>query len=72
MIFSVISLRCLINENITYYPKKHWTKHRHACTHFDGCSILFKNIDIKCDISEIFDNFMEINRCRHPREGRGG
>ncbi len=43
--------------NITAYLKNHWTKHRDVCTHFDAFSMLILNMDMKCNISEIFEHF---------------
>ena len=41
------------------YLKNHWTKHRLVCTHFDAFSMLNPNMDMICDISEIFEFFYE-------------
>ena len=45
--------------------KNHWSKQRHVCTHFDAISILNPNMDMKCNISEIYENFMKnwVNIC---------
>ncbi len=46
-------------ENITLDFKNHCTKHRLACTHFDAFSMLIPNMDIKVNISEIFEKCYE-------------
>ncbi len=48
-----------VYENITGYLKNRWTKHRLVCTHFDAFFMLIPNMDMKCNISEIFGNFMK-------------
>ncbi len=46
----------LFNENITGYLKNHCTKHRLVCAHFAVFSTLMPNLDMICNISDIFDN----------------
>ncbi len=49
---------CLMMK-ISDYLKNHWTKHRHVCTHFYAFSLPTPNKDMKCNISEFFENFMK-------------
>ncbi len=39
--------------------KNHWTEHSHVRSHVDTFSILIQNLDITCNIFELFENLME-------------
>ncbi len=61
--------RSIVYENFIGYLKNHWTKHRHVCTCFNAFSMLIPHMDMKCNISDIFENLWKIwgvESTRHP------
>ena len=51
------SIRGIVYEDTTGYPKNHWTKHIHVCMRFDAFSTLISNMTILLNKSEIFGKF---------------